>query len=207
VVNAQSTAWAAQGLVAAGTGGAPLKRALAYLGSLRAGDDHYRYSAASDQTPVWVTAQALLATNRAPFPLAVMPRDPAVRGGHAGSGDRASSGDPAAAATATSSGSPRTESDPTAAAGTKPAPSPGHGQKESGTGGAGPKGSKGGNSVDTRPAPEAEATHGADVESAAPEPASEPSDSSSSTPYVIGGLALLAAALGAGFFWYRRRLP
>ena len=56
--NAQSTAWAVQGLVAGGVspaavrnGGSPLD----YLASVRAHDGHYRYSAASDQTPVWVT--------------------------------------------------------------------------------------------------------------------------------------------------------
>jgi energy-coupling factor transport system substrate-specific component len=76
-VNAQSTAWAAQGLVAAGvspasvrSGGSPL----AYLASAQAGDGHYRYSSSSDQTPVWVTGQALLAVNGAAFPLNPVPR-------------------------------------------------------------------------------------------------------------------------------------
>ena len=69
VVNAQSTAWAVQGLVAAGGGGGALRDALDHLARLRAGDGHYRYSRASDQTPVWVTAQALLAVERRPFPL------------------------------------------------------------------------------------------------------------------------------------------
>jgi hypothetical protein len=71
-VNAQSTAWAAQGLLAAGvsptsvrSGGTPLS----YLASTQARDGHYRYSSTSDQTPVWVTGQALMAVNNAPFPL------------------------------------------------------------------------------------------------------------------------------------------
>ena len=50
VVNARSTAWAVQGLVAAGGGGGALRDALGHLGRLRAGDGHYRYSRASDQT-------------------------------------------------------------------------------------------------------------------------------------------------------------
>ena len=76
-VNSQSTAWAAQGLLAAGvspssvrSGGTPLS----YLGSVQARDGHYRYSSTSDQTPVWVTGQALLAVNNAAFPLNPVPR-------------------------------------------------------------------------------------------------------------------------------------
>lgn len=70
-VNAQSTAWAAQGLDAAGvalrSGGR--RSPLDYLASVQASDGHYRYSRHSDQTPVWVTAQALMAVNRQPFPI------------------------------------------------------------------------------------------------------------------------------------------
>jgi len=73
--NAQSTAWAVQGLVAAGRrpeamGANPLR----YLARLQRGDGHIRYSVGSDQTPVWVTAQALTALRKKPFPLAVEPR-------------------------------------------------------------------------------------------------------------------------------------
>ncbi len=64
--NAQSTAWAVQGLIAAGVSPGALHRRgapspLAYLRSLIAPDGHVRYSRSSDQTPVWVTAQALMA--------------------------------------------------------------------------------------------------------------------------------------------------
>ena len=62
-VNAQSTAWAVQGLVAAGVSPRSVRRGgrspLDYLASVQAGDGHYRYSRSSDQTPVWVTGQAL----------------------------------------------------------------------------------------------------------------------------------------------------
>jgi energy-coupling factor transport system substrate-specific component len=73
--NAQSTAWAIQGLIAAGVDPGALHRGgarspLAYLRSLIAGDGHVRYSAGADQTPVWVTAQALIALERKPLPLA-----------------------------------------------------------------------------------------------------------------------------------------
>ena len=84
--NAQSTAYAAQALVAAGAdpdrgpkGGG--RGALGYLRSLTASNGAVRYSRTSTQTPVWVTAQALLALSRAPFPL---PRARAARGAGAG---------------------------------------------------------------------------------------------------------------------------
>jgi energy-coupling factor transport system substrate-specific component len=70
--NAQSTAWAVQGLVAAGTGSAAVDRALGYLSSLAAPDGHIRYSRSSDQTPVWVTGEALMALARKPLPLAAV---------------------------------------------------------------------------------------------------------------------------------------
>ncbi len=77
-VNAQSTAWAAQGLIAAGVSPASVRKGgrspLDYLASVQARDGHYRYSSTTDQTPVWVTGQALMAVNGAAFPLAPVPR-------------------------------------------------------------------------------------------------------------------------------------
>lgn len=75
--NAQSTAWAIQGLVAAGRDPGRVRRSgsrtpLAYLGSLQTSSGAIRYSRTSAQTPVWVTAQALTALARRPFP--VLPR-------------------------------------------------------------------------------------------------------------------------------------
>lgn len=72
--NAQSTSYAVQGLVAAGAGGATLTRSLAYLRGLQRSDGSIAYSSSSSQTPVWVTAQALMALERAPLPLAAVPR-------------------------------------------------------------------------------------------------------------------------------------
>jgi prenyltransferase beta subunit len=73
--NAQSTAWAVQGLSAAGEDANDFKRAdsrspIAYLESLVAPDGSVRYSRTSAQTPVWVTAQALTALVGKPFPIA-----------------------------------------------------------------------------------------------------------------------------------------
>ena len=72
--NAQSTAWAVQALVAGGRDPGRVRRGgsrtpLAYLRTLTAGDGSVRYSRTSSQTPVWVTAQALTALARRPFPI------------------------------------------------------------------------------------------------------------------------------------------
>ncbi|MGH2981228.1 MAG: hypothetical protein ACRDKV_04185 [Solirubrobacterales bacterium] len=80
--NSQSTAWAIQGLLAAGVDPSTVREGgrsgLIYLAARRAGDGHYRYSSSSDQTPVWVTGQVLAAVKLKSFPLASVPRSPAV---------------------------------------------------------------------------------------------------------------------------------
>jgi hypothetical protein len=45
-----------------------------YLLGLQRGDGHFSYSRTSNQTPVWVTAQALTAVRRKALPLAAAPR-------------------------------------------------------------------------------------------------------------------------------------
>ena len=77
--NAQSTAFAVQGLLAAGVDPSALHRAgapspLDYLRSLIAGDGHVRYSRGADQSPIWVTAEALLALDGKPLPVAAVAR-------------------------------------------------------------------------------------------------------------------------------------
>ena len=72
--NAQSTSYAIQGLVAAGAGGGTLSRSLAYLRGLQHSNGSVAYSSSSTQTPVWVTAQALMAFERTPLPIAAVPR-------------------------------------------------------------------------------------------------------------------------------------
>ncbi|HUR86801.1 MAG TPA: prenyltransferase/squalene oxidase repeat-containing protein [Solirubrobacteraceae bacterium] len=72
--NAQSTAWAIQGFVAGGRDPARVRRGgaaspLAYLRSLQGASGAVRYSRTSTQSPVWVTAQALTALARRPFPI------------------------------------------------------------------------------------------------------------------------------------------
>ena len=77
--NAQSTAWAVQGLLAVGVNPASLHRRgaispLQFLRSLIGSDGHVAYSRTSDQTPVWVTAEALMALAGKPLPLAPVAR-------------------------------------------------------------------------------------------------------------------------------------
>jgi energy-coupling factor transport system substrate-specific component len=79
-INTQSTAWAIEGLLAAGAEPAQFKRgggsAYEYLEANQVGDGHYRYSATSNQTPVWVTGQVLVAAARDHLPLEAVPRAP-----------------------------------------------------------------------------------------------------------------------------------
>jgi energy-coupling factor transport system substrate-specific component len=79
-LNTQSTSWAVQGLLAAGADPAEFKRggksAYEYLEDNQDPDGHYRYSSKSDQTPVWVTGQVLVAASKKYLPLAAPPRAP-----------------------------------------------------------------------------------------------------------------------------------
>lgn len=72
--NAQSTAWAVQGLIAAGQHPNRVRRRgsrspIGYLESLLAPGGSIRYSRTGSQTPVWVTAQALIALVGKTFPV------------------------------------------------------------------------------------------------------------------------------------------
>jgi energy-coupling factor transport system substrate-specific component len=77
--NAQSTAWAVQALVASGRDPGAVhhngsRSPVGYLLTLVAADGSVRYSRIGAQTPVWVTAQALTALARKPFPIAPVRR-------------------------------------------------------------------------------------------------------------------------------------
>ena len=72
-VNSQSTAWAVQGMVAVGASAQSITEggnsALDYLDTRQGADGHFSYSSSSDQTPVWVTAQVLVAAAGKSFPI------------------------------------------------------------------------------------------------------------------------------------------
>jgi len=65
--NAQSTSYAVQGLVAAGGHANAVRKGQAYLRSLTEPNGLVRYSRTGRQTPVWVSAQALMALHRRTF--------------------------------------------------------------------------------------------------------------------------------------------
>jgi energy-coupling factor transport system substrate-specific component len=87
-VNTQSTAWAVQGILAAGGDPARIKRGgrspLDYLAANQRSDGHYAYATAggntsklvAEQTPVWSTAQVLAAATGTTYPIASVPRAP-----------------------------------------------------------------------------------------------------------------------------------
>jgi energy-coupling factor transport system substrate-specific component len=80
VVNSQSTAWAIQGILAAGGDPSAYRRggvsAPEYLQARQAANGHYRYSRDSDQTPIWVTGETLVATSNKYFPISAPAREP-----------------------------------------------------------------------------------------------------------------------------------
>ncbi|HTX10932.1 MAG TPA: prenyltransferase/squalene oxidase repeat-containing protein [Solirubrobacteraceae bacterium] len=76
--NAQSTAFAIQGLIAAGVNPGSLHRRgapspLGYLNSLIASDGHVQYARGTEETPTWVTGEALMALEGKSLPLAPVP--------------------------------------------------------------------------------------------------------------------------------------
>jgi energy-coupling factor transport system substrate-specific component len=84
-VNTQSTAWAVQGIIAAGGNPSSFKPAgdtpFDYLAVNQQPDGHYRYaipgngtsSLVANQSPVWTTAQVLAAVTETSFPIADVP--------------------------------------------------------------------------------------------------------------------------------------
>jgi Squalene-hopene cyclase C-terminal domain len=195
VTNSQSTAFAVMGLVAAGVDPASVRRrgrsGLTYLARRQAADGRYAYSQSSDQTPVWVTSQALLALGREALPI-----EPVAR----------------------SHGAPRPEPDlgspdevgeeAPASPAEEPAPDRG--------GGAGRSERERTPRVDERSrADRAPPSEDADreqprfalAESVAQTTAAHEETGSDTEIWVAAGFGGLAALLGGGFVWYRRRLP
>ena len=183
--NSQSTAWAIQGLLAAGRDPGSVTEAghdpFEYLRARQASDGHYRYSASSDQTPVWVTGQVLVAASRETFPLAAVPRAPGSGGASGAGGGGDGGGDGAAR---NGEGGERT------AKGAEANQRDGSGGPQSGG--------------------KDESASGHPAEAIVPvgQPtSSEDGDFPTDTQLALGALGLLAVALAAGFFVYRRRLP
>ena len=132
LANSQSTAWAAQGFIAAGVDLGKVRRAkrspLDFFASVQARDGHFRYSRASDQTPVWVTAQALAAVAGEAFPVPAVGRQGKAKGapGEASDGSGAAAIGNGESGSDITGGSARGQSSGTGGA---------DGSSESGTGG------------------------------------------------------------------------
>jgi energy-coupling factor transport system substrate-specific component len=195
--NAQSTSYAVQGLLAVGENPGEVTTAgrdpFEFLGGQQQPDGHFRYSSGSDQTPVWVTAQALLAVSRQPFPVATVARAPAGSSGAGASGGGAGTA-AAGSGAAGAADAPASGSGPGSGAG------PGTGR-----GGAPPGEQAAGDAAVANPgASEDGSSSSGELQGA--DPATEDGNDNSALVLiaVFGGLAL---ALVAGFLWYRRTLP
>ncbi len=188
--NAQSTAWAIQGLIAGGVSPSAVRNGaspLDYLASVRAPDGHFRYSASSDQTPVWVTSQALVAARGKAFPLAPVAKRQSASATNSRNGAAAEGADAGGGAGAGTAG---------ASAAAAPA-GPGAQPKKPQPGSSAPP---------TAPASELPASV-----PFAPASASEGSGDDGTDPlvYVLvgAGVVALGAAVWGGWVRYRRRLP
>ena len=95
-VNAQSTAWALQGLIAAGRDPDRVRTrgrsGVDYLLARQDDDGHIAYSGSTDQTPVWVTAQAVVPLFGQDYPVKPVARRPQEAGGGNGNGSGGGSG-------------------------------------------------------------------------------------------------------------------
>lgn len=209
-INTQSTAWAIQGILAAGGDPTSFRRGGAsapeYLAKHQEGDGHYRYSNASDQTPVWVTGEVLVAAASEHYPVPVPPREP--QPGLSQANPTETGGVPPS----TVSPSPELESplvSPSESSGGGGGSSPGH-SASSGQGGQGqsPSSKSPGTASGGGPAAPAPGEPSASDEPTEPTTAeSEPDESKDSTsPAGAIAVGLLAGALLFGAAWAGRRV-
>jgi len=78
-INSQSTGWAVQAMVAVGADPTRIPvsgdTALDYLAARQGDNGHYRYSESSNQTPIWVTSEAMVGAARKSLPISPPPRE------------------------------------------------------------------------------------------------------------------------------------
>jgi energy-coupling factor transport system substrate-specific component len=212
--DAQSTARVAQGILAVGAnpgsfvhgGDSPLD----YLAARQAPDGHYSYSADSDRTPVWVTAEALVAAAGKSLPLAVPPREPREAPPKPPSPSPSSSNaiPTAPEVAAPQSGSTSSEIPPGAGSAPVPPPSAGGGGFGSPRERFAPSGPTGPVAPAIPTAPGGRVSGGSET---APSTTGvlasqtiEPSDPPSPWPPILIGVLATAAAIG-GTWWLGRR--
>ncbi len=219
--NTQSTAWAVQGLVAAGKNPGTFRpkgtNPYSYLKKRQRSDGHYEYSSASDQTPVWVTAQGLAAAYSTEFPMKAVarapkppPKDDTTDTPTSNYSDYGSGSYPSPTGSY-DYGSDGGLNDYLNGGGSSGG---GNGNGSSGSGAGGGDRSPGvvpgdGNVIED----EGVAASGAGRERIAANDGGAEADAGDepfeapSTPVLLGGLGGLTALLGAGFLWFSRRLP
>ena len=167
--------------------------ALDYLAARQAGDGHYRYSASSDQTPVWVTGEVLVATAGDALPIAPPPREKKVT---TVSPAKTAQPPPGIGTGAPAPAEPLPEAKPggveESATGVPPVATPG---VPPATGGAVPVPGEVGGIV---PPPVEEA---APVESTAPPPEPITASGSAPSPGMPLGIGAIATALAIGIPW------
>ena len=208
--NTQSTAWAVQGLVAAGRNPGRFrpkgKSPFVYLKKRQLSNGRYAYSSASDQTPVWVTAQGLAAAYEAKFPISAVARLPKPETDDGGTDPTTGTGgyDYSGDTGGYDYGDSSTDLGDIYDAGGALDGGTGNGGG-SGNGGQGIPGDEGPTSSVDRE--RIAANEGLDMPATTEDEGGEEPFEAPTTPVLLGGLGGLSAALGAGFLWYRRRLP
>ncbi|MFL5897447.1 MAG: prenyltransferase/squalene oxidase repeat-containing protein [Solirubrobacterales bacterium] len=92
--NAQSTAWTAEGLLAAGKDPGTFgsgSSSYSYIRGLQADDGHFLKAPGEDVTPVWVTSNAIIPLSGHFLPISAPPREPQAQGSAPSSADTGSS--------------------------------------------------------------------------------------------------------------------
>ncbi|HEX4669148.1 MAG TPA: prenyltransferase/squalene oxidase repeat-containing protein [Solirubrobacterales bacterium] len=211
-INTQSTAWAIQGILAAGANPSSFRRGGAsapdYLANQQQSDGHYRYSGSSNQTPIWVTAEVLVAAAGDYLPVPPPPREPTPSPSSAETGGISPGAtNPSPSSSGSSAGLPNapgvSPASPTAPANGGGGPLPNvlrpPGQSTPGA----PAG--------TAPPAGRESEGSATSATATSESGASTDDSSDSSPLgavalgLLAGALLFAAALGARRLWMHQR--
>jgi energy-coupling factor transport system substrate-specific component len=201
-VNSQSTGWAIQGMIAVGADPAKIasgaNSALDYLAACQAADGHYAYSASSNQTPVWVTGEVLVAAAGDALPISPPPREKKVT--------TVSPSKTAPSPPGVGSGSPTP---------TEPLPESKAGGVEEGVSGVPPAATPGvppasGGAIPVPPATGGGAPPGGEAEavpseSTAPAPAPIVASSTAPSPWVPIGIGLAATVLAIALPWWLGR--